>query len=109
MTLNKVSWNKLFKYCVSLNWTGAVGHPLPTVEVRIVDSNGNVCVKGDSNGSVVTPGSGVIEGELQVIGPAVFKEYWNKPEATAESFTEDGWFKTGKTAFMMILVMADDC
>jgi len=30
-----------------------------------------------------------------VKGPAVFKEYWNKPEATKEAFTTDGYFKTG--------------
>ncbi|XP_029577617.1 acyl-CoA synthetase family member 3, mitochondrial-like isoform X1 [Salmo trutta] len=38
------------------------------------------------------------EGELMVRGDQVFTEYWNKPEATRESFTEDCWFKTGDTA-----------
>jgi malonyl-CoA/methylmalonyl-CoA synthetase len=33
-----------------------------------------------------------------VKGNCVFKEYWNKPEATTESFTKDGWFKTGDIA-----------
>jgi long-chain acyl-CoA synthetase len=36
--------------------------------------------------------------ELQVRGPNVFSGYWNLPEATAESFTEDGWFRTGDQA-----------
>lgn len=36
-----------------------------------------------------------IFGELQVAGPIVFKEYYNKQEQTLKSFTEDGWFKTG--------------
>jgi malonyl-CoA/methylmalonyl-CoA synthetase len=54
---------------------GHVGYPLPGVSVRLSE-----------------------EGEIQVKGPTVFKEYWNKPEATAESFTEDGWFKTGDIA-----------
>ena len=35
------------------------------------------------------------DGELEVRGPSVFQGYWNKPKETAESFTEDGWLKTG--------------
>jgi len=35
------------------------------------------------------------DGELEVKGPSVFKGYWNKPKETAESFTADGWLKTG--------------
>jgi long-chain acyl-CoA synthetase len=31
------------------------------------------------------------DGELEVRGPSVFKGYWNKPQETAEAFTEDGW------------------
>ena len=34
-------------------------------------------------------------GELEISGAGVFKQYWNKPQETAESFTADGWFKTG--------------
>lgn len=36
-----------------------------------------------------------IIGELQVRGDSVFKKYWRKPEATKQSFTDDGWFCTG--------------
>lgn len=46
----------------------------------------------------VLPGSGVRladDGEIQVRGICVFKEYWNNPEATAEAFSEGGWFHTG--------------
>jgi long-chain acyl-CoA synthetase len=34
-------------------------------------------------------------GEIQTRHPAVFAGYWNKPEATRDTFTEDGWLKTG--------------
>jgi malonyl-CoA/methylmalonyl-CoA synthetase len=39
-------------------------------------------------------------GEIIVSGKNVFKEYWNKPEATSETFTKDGWFKTGDIAII---------
>lgn len=51
---------------------GSVGQPFPQVSVRISD-----------------------EDEIQVKGECVFRGYHNDPELTAQSFTEDGWFKTG--------------
>ena len=65
---------------------GFVGLPLPTVDIRLVAEDGKEA-KGEP-------------GEIQVKGPAVFKEYWRRKEATEESFTEDGWFKTGDTAIL---------
>lgn len=65
---------------------GKVGAPLPGVEVRLAADDGTII---DAEG---TPG------EIQVRGANVFSEYWRKPEATAESFTADNWFKTGDTA-----------
>jgi malonyl-CoA/methylmalonyl-CoA synthetase len=64
---------------------GHVGTPFPGIAVRLI---------GD-DGQPVDPG-GV--GEIQVRGPGVFGEYWRRPEATAASFTADGWFKTGDVA-----------
>ena len=51
---------------------GTVGPALPGVGVRLAD-----------------------DGEIEVRGINVFKEYWNNPEATAEAFSEGGWFHTG--------------
>ena len=49
----------------------------------------------DDDGAPVSDG---VAGQIQVRGPAVFREYWRRPDATAEAFTEDGWFKTGDRA-----------
>ncbi|GJV98447.1 malonate--CoA ligase [Tanacetum coccineum] len=50
-------------------------------------------------GTVGTPFPGVhvkiLAGELCVKSPSLFKEYWKLPEVTEDSFTEDGYFKTG--------------
>ncbi|XP_069030460.1 malonate--CoA ligase ACSF3, mitochondrial [Embiotoca jacksoni] len=79
---------------------GAVGLPITSVEVRIVMNNtiNTAIVEGTHKETQVRPGLEGKEGELLVRGPSVFKEYWNKPQETRESFTDDGWFKTGDTA-----------
>ncbi len=64
---------------------GTVGFPLPGVEARIVNDQGQP----------VTAGS---VGQLQVRGPNVFQGYWRKPDKTAEEFVEDGFFRTGDLA-----------
>jgi len=66
---------------------GAVGQPLPGVELRLVAEEGEV-LEGDDR-----------PGEIQVRGPAVFGEYWRRDEATAEAFV-DGWFRTGDMAVL---------
>ena len=63
---------------------GFVGTPLPGVEVRLVDEDGAPVADG-------TPG------ELEVRGPTVFSEYWQRPEETRAAF-RDGWFRTGDVA-----------
>ncbi|CAH3018945.1 unnamed protein product [Porites evermanni] len=77
---------------------GCVGKPLPGTEVRIMDERKQVVVEGNENDSHVSSDNEGKQGELQVRGPSVFKCYWNKPKETQESFTTDGWFKTGDTA-----------
>ncbi len=39
-------------------------------------------------------------GELQVRGTSVIRGYWNRPDADAEAFTEDGWLRTGDVAYL---------
>ncbi|XP_018608004.2 acyl-CoA synthetase family member 3, mitochondrial [Scleropages formosus] len=79
---------------------GAVGNPLPGVEVRIAmtASSNTTIAEGTCRKTQVRPGMEGKEGELLVRGPCVFKEYWNRPQETKEAFTADGWFKTGDTA-----------
>ena len=52
---------------------GTVGEPYPNIGLRIDDETG----------------------EIQTKHPGNFLGYWNKPEQTAETFTEDGWLRTG--------------
>lgn len=65
---------------------GHVGQPLPGVGIRLVDEAGQPVPDGEP-------------GEIEVRGPNVFLEYWNRPDATAEVF-RDGWFRTGDTALL---------
>lgn len=64
---------------------GSVGSPLPGVEVRLVDEQGREVEDGQA-------------GQIQVRGDTVFLEYWNRPDATRDAFTGDGWFHTGDEA-----------
>jgi fatty-acyl-CoA synthase/long-chain acyl-CoA synthetase len=65
----------------ALRKIGSVGMPMLNVEVRVVDEEMNDVPRG-------------AVGEIVYRGPLVMKEYWNKPEATAEAFA-GGWFHSG--------------
>jgi malonyl-CoA/methylmalonyl-CoA synthetase len=67
---------------------GTVGPPLPGVEVRLVDDDGRP-IDGEDDETI---------GEVQVRGPNLFLGYLNRPDATAEARTADGWFITGDMA-----------
>lgn len=64
---------------------GAVGIPLPKVEVRLMAESGDLVT--DENEP----------GEIQVRGPCVFNQYWKRHKITTESF-QDNWFRTGDMA-----------
>lgn len=64
---------------------GSIGVPVPGVEVRIVDEDGEDAFVGDS-------------GELWIKGPNVFGGYWEDPEATRAVIIPDGWLRTGDVA-----------
>ncbi len=66
---------------------GAVGKALPGVEVRLKSESGAIVTGEDE------------PGEIQVRGPGVFRAYWNRPEASAETFDDD-WFRTGDMAVL---------
>jgi malonyl-CoA/methylmalonyl-CoA synthetase len=67
---------------------GTVGPPLPGVELRLVDDDRRP-IDGEDDTTI---------GEVQVRGPNVFLGYLNRPDATAEAVTDDGWFVTGDMA-----------
>ena len=64
-----------------------IGVPVPSTDISLRDDDGRVVRQGEA-------------GELCAKGPQVTSGYWRQPEATASSFTEDGFFKTGDIAVM---------
>ena len=63
-------------------FNGSVGLPIPSTDVDIRDDDGNTLAVGEI-------------GEICVSGPQVMRGYWQRPEATAEILSDDGWLQTG--------------
>ncbi|CAO3680188.1 unnamed protein product [Umbelopsis vinacea] len=78
-------------YEVSERVEGTVGLPLPKVQVRLMAES----VEGSGNFDIDVTDEREVAGAIQVKGPNVFKAYYNRPEATAKEFTDDGWYKSG--------------
>jgi long-chain acyl-CoA synthetase len=68
-------------------FTGTIGLPLPSTEVRMLDDAGREVPLGQP-------------GELAVRGPQVMAGYWQRPDETAQVMTADGFFRTGDIATM---------
>ena len=64
---------------------GTIGKPIPGVDIRLVDADGEDAFLGDP-------------GEIWVRGPNVFKGYWHDDIATRSALTPDGWLRTGDIA-----------
>jgi long-chain acyl-CoA synthetase len=68
-------------------FTGSIGLPLPSTEVRILDDAGAPVPFGQA-------------GEIAIRGPQVMAGYWQRAAETAASMTADGFFKTGDIGIM---------
>ncbi|OLF82572.1 long-chain fatty acid--CoA ligase [Marinobacter sp. C18] len=66
---------------------GTIGLPIPGTQVKTIDDDGNETPLGEP-------------GELCVKGPQVMRGYWQRPEDTQKSFTDDGFLQTGDIALI---------
>lgn len=66
---------------------GSVGYPLPGIELRVCDDDGNEVPRGTV-------------GSIEVRGPNLFSGYWQMPQKTAEEMRSDGFFITGDLGVM---------
>jgi long-chain acyl-CoA synthetase len=73
LTLNPPSAN---------GFSATVGLPFPSTDIKLLDAN-------DREAPVGEPG------EVCAKGPQVMRGYWQKPQANADAFTADGYFRTG--------------
>lgn len=69
----------------ALKKIGSTGKAFFHTEVRVVAEDGEDALPGDP-------------GEVWVSGEHIMLEYWNRPDATAETITQDGWLRTGDVA-----------
>ncbi|MEO6351515.1 MAG: long-chain-fatty-acid--CoA ligase [Burkholderiaceae bacterium] len=65
-----------------VKYSGSIGLPMPSVEVRLLDDDGVDVAAGEP-------------GEIALRGPQVMQGYWQLPQETADAMTPDGYFKTG--------------
>ncbi|WP_374334491.1 long-chain-fatty-acid--CoA ligase [Leeia sp.] len=68
-------------------FSGTIGLPIPSTEVRILDDDGRTLPLGEP-------------GEIAIRGPQVMQGYWNRPDETALVMTADGFFRSGDIGVM---------
>jgi long-chain acyl-CoA synthetase len=68
-------------------YTGTIGLPLPNVDIRLLDDDGNEVAQGQP-------------GEIAIKGPQVMSGYWQRPDETEKVMTPDGYFKSGDVGIM---------
>ena len=66
----------------STAYTGTIGLPLPSTELKLLDDDGHEVAPGQA-------------GEIAIRGPQVMAGYWQRPDETAKVMTADGFFRTG--------------
>jgi long-chain acyl-CoA synthetase len=71
----------------AMRWTGSIGLPVPSTEVRFRRPDGSLAAPGEA-------------GELCVRGPQVMRGYWRRPEETAQVLDAEGWLRTGDIGVM---------
>lgn len=90
-----------------LHWYQSIG--VPVLEgYGMTESSGVISINSEGNNKIGTvgpalPGAQIRispEGEVQYKAGNVFQGYWKNPEKTAETFTEDGWLRTGDVGTM---------
>ena len=65
-----------------------------------LNANCEAMIMAEDGSTEVTARGPDARGELWVRGPNIMKGYWNKPDATKETLTPDGWLKTGDIAYV---------
>jgi fatty-acyl-CoA synthase len=66
----------------ALTKLGSAGVPMVHIDIRIADDDGHEVPTGET-------------GEIQMRGPNIMRDYWNKPTATTETLLPGGWLRTG--------------
>ncbi len=66
----------------STSFTGTIGLPMPSTDLKLIDDDGNEVAMGQP-------------GEIAIKGPQVMAGYWQRPDETAKVMTADGYFRSG--------------